>query len=131
APIAGAAEAIMALRGAGIRVALITSFAPPTRDAILRVLGWDSMVDIALSPADVGRGPDLIMEAAHRLYVSDLRSVIVVGDTVSDMLPGVRAGAGVIIGVLTGFGDRAGLRSAGATHVLASVDELPRLLALG
>lgn len=133
APIPGAADAITTLRAAGIRVALTTSIAAPTREAILRVLGWHSIVDIALSPGDAERPrpyPDLILEAAHRLYVSDLRSVVVVGDTVSDMLSGVRAGAGLVAGVLTGFGDRAGLRAAGASHVLGSIGELPRLLAV-
>jgi phosphonatase-like hydrolase len=134
APIAGAADAIMTLRRAGVRVALMTSIAPPTRDAVLGVLGWSSVMDVALSPADVGRGrpyPDMILEAARRLYVSDIRCVVVVGDTVSDVLSGVRAGAGLVAGVLTGFGDRAGLRSAGAAHVLGSVAELPSLLGVG
>ena len=55
--------------------------------------------------------------------------VAVVGDTSYDMLSGVRAGAGLVAGVLTGAHDAQALRSAGATHVLDSVAELPRLLA--
>jgi len=42
------------------------------------------------------------------------------------MLSGVRAGAGVVAGVLTGAHDEKALRaSSGATQVLGSVAELP------
>lgn len=44
------------------------------------------------------------------------------------MLSGVRAGAGVVAGVLTGAHDEDALRGAGATDVLASVADLPALL---
>jgi phosphoglycolate phosphatase-like HAD superfamily hydrolase len=44
------------------------------------------------------------------------------------MLSGVRAGAGLVAGVLTGAHDRDALQAAGATHVLASVTGLPSLL---
>ncbi len=51
------------------------------------------------------------------------------GDTGYDMLTGSRAGASVVAGVLTGAHDADRLRADGATHVLASVAELPALLA--
>jgi phosphoglycolate phosphatase len=50
----GAAETIAALREQGARVALTTGFSPRTRDAILAALGWEDLVELALSPADVG-----------------------------------------------------------------------------
>ena len=84
-----------------------------------------------LSPADVGRGrpfPDLVLVAAHRLGVDDVGQVAVVGDTPLDLIAGKRAGAGLLIGVLTGAGDRPALRAAGATQVIGSLGELPRLL---
>ena len=130
-PIPGAAETVAALRGAGVKVALTTGFARPTQDAILSTLGWRDLADIALTPSDVGRGrpyPDLVLGAAARLGVADLRTVAVVGDTPSDVLSGLRAGAGMSAGVLTGVTDRQTLLAAGATHVLGSVAELPVLL---
>ena len=76
------------LRAAGVRVCLSTGFAPSTRDALLRALGWEAEIDLALSPADVGRGrpaPDMILGAMQRLGVEDPRAVVVAGDTVSDL----------------------------------------------
>ena len=60
--------------------------------------------------------------------VDDVRRIVVAGDTSYDMLSGVRAGAGTVAGVLTGAHDGAALRAHGATHVLASVAELPALI---
>jgi phosphonatase-like hydrolase len=131
APVDGAAETIGRLRADGLKVALTTGFAPPTRDAILAALGWQDLADLALSPADAGRGrpfPDLVLAAVLRLGVTDVRRVAVAGDTPSDMLTGLRAGASVVAGVLTGAGTRETLESAGATHLLDSVVELPELL---
>ena len=53
-----------------MQVCLTTGFAPSTRDALLHALGWGDEVDLALSPADVGRGrpaPDMILGAMARL----------------------------------------------------------------
>jgi phosphoglycolate phosphatase len=59
----------------------------------------------------------------------DVRQMAVVGDTSYDMLSGVRAGAGLVAGVLTGAHDEDALRASGATQVLGSVAELPGALA--
>ena len=130
-PIPGAVEAIKAVRHAGVKVALTTGFARSTQEAIVSALGWWSEVDLVLSPADAGRGrphPDLVLVAARRLGVEDLDRVAVVGDTPLDLIAGQRAGAGLLVGVLTGAGDRQALQSAGASHVIGSIGELPSLL---
>lgn len=130
-PIPGATEAIKALRAAGVKVALTTGFARPTVEAIVDALGWRGVVDLALSPQDAGRGrpyPDLVLVAALRLGVDDVRQVAVAGDTPLDVIAGRRAGAGLVAGVLTGAADRPALVSAGATHVIGSIGELPLLL---
>ncbi len=70
--MAGALDVMRELRAAGVQVCLSTGFAPSTRDALLDALGWRSEIDLALSPADVGRGrpaPDLILGAMERLGV--------------------------------------------------------------
>ncbi|MGY0233498.1 phosphonatase-like hydrolase [Longispora urticae] len=131
APIAGAANTIAELREAGIKVALTTGFARTTADALLAALGWQDIADLTLTPAEAGRGrpyPDLVLTALLHLQVDDVRAVAVVGDTSSDVLTGLRAGASVVGGVLTGAHDADTLRTAGATHILNSVRELPDLL---
>jgi phosphoglycolate phosphatase len=130
-PIPGAAEAIGVLRTAGVRVALTTGFARSTQNAILDALGWRELADVTLCPSDVGRGrpyPDLVLGAARRLEVADLGAVAVAGDTPADVAAGLRAGAGLVAGVLTGAADRQTLTDAGVHVVLGSVAELPALL---
>jgi phosphoglycolate phosphatase len=132
-PLPGAAQTISALRAAGIRVCLATGFAPPTRDALLDALGWWPLIDLALSPADAGRGrpwPDLPLTALIRLSGGAVSELAVVGDTASDVESGLRAGAGLVAGVLTGSASRTELEQAGAPHVLDSVADLLPLLGL-
>jgi phosphonatase-like hydrolase len=132
-PIPGAIEAIETLRAAGVKVALMTGFARATQEAIIDAVGWRGLVDLTLSPAEAGRGrpyPDLVLVAALRLGVDDVRRVAVVGDTPLDVIAGCRAGAGLVAGVLTGACDRPTLLAAGATHVIGSVGQLPNLLGL-
>ena len=88
-------------------------------------------VKATLSPADAGRGrpfPDMILAAVLRLEIDDVRAVAIAGDTVSDLLSGTRAGAGVVAGVLTGAHDRATLETAPHTHILDSIADLPAVL---
>jgi phosphonatase-like hydrolase len=132
-PIPGAIEAIKTLRASGIKVALTTGFARATQEAIIDALGWWGQVDLVLSPADAGRGrpfPDFMLVSALKLGVEDVRRMLVVGDTPLDLIAGQRAGAGLLVGVLTGAGDRAALQAAGANEVIGSIGELPRLLGL-
>ncbi|MFH8891320.1 phosphonatase-like hydrolase [Streptomyces sp. NPDC017949] len=133
APIPGAREAVEKLRADGRAVVLTTGFARVTQDAILDALGWQDLADLTLCPADAGgRGrpyPDMVLTAFLRTgAVADVRDAVVVGDTAYDVLSGLRAGAGIVAGVLTGAHDRAKLTGNGATHVLGSVAELPGLL---
>ncbi len=131
APLAGAEETLAALRAGGVRLCLTTGFSPATRDRIIDALGWQSLVDLTLSPADAGRGrpwPDMILTAILRLHVDDVAEVAVVGDTASDLVAGTRSGASVVAGVLTGAHGRPELEAAPHTHLLNSVADLPGLL---
>ncbi|MGW7411387.1 HAD family hydrolase [Streptomyces sp. NPDC054863] len=132
--IPGAREVIEKLAADGRTVVLTTGFARVTQDAILAALGWQDLVGLTLCPADAGgRGrpyPDMVLAAFLRTgAVAGVANVAVVGDTSYDMLSGVRAGAGVVAGVLTGAHGRDALLAHGASHVLGSVVELPGLLA--
>jgi phosphoglycolate phosphatase len=134
----GAEELFAGCRTAGTRVCLSTGFSPLTRDAIVSALGWAPLVDLVLSPADAGRGrpwPDMPLTALLRLGGDSVSSLAVVGDTPADIESGLRAGAGLVAGVLSGDCQRGELEAVpaaaglpGAPVILDSVaDLLPHL----
>jgi phosphoglycolate phosphatase len=101
-------------------------------------LGWVDLVDLVLSPADAGRGrpwPDLPLTALLRLGGGSVGELAVAGDTPSDVESGLRAGAGVVAGVLTGASTREELAAVpavtglpGSPLILDSIaDLLPHL----
>ncbi|MEV6230421.1 phosphonatase-like hydrolase [Saccharopolyspora shandongensis] len=125
--IDGAAAAIRRLRDNDIKVALTTGFSETTQRQIIDALGWGGLTDLTLTPAQAGRGrpyPDMVLTALLRLGIDDVREVATVGDTAYDVRSGLRAGASIVAGVLTGAHDRAAFTEAGATHVLESVRDL-------
>ena len=127
AAMPGATEVFKTCRDAGIRVCLATGFSPTTRDAIISELGWGELIDLALSPADAGRGrpwPDLPLTALLSLHGEAVGELAVAGDTASDVESGLRAGAGIVAGVLTGAGSRADLEQAGAPLILDTIAAL-------
>jgi phosphoglycolate phosphatase len=133
AAVPGAEETITALRQAGVRVCLATGFSPATRDAIIDKLVWGGLIDLALSPADAGfwgfegRGrpwPDLPLIAMLKLRGGAVSELAVVGDTASDIESGLRAGAAIVAGVLTGASSRADLERAGAPLVLDTIGDI-------
>jgi phosphoglycolate phosphatase len=123
----GAEDTIMRLRDAGVRVCLATGFSPVTRDALIDRLGWGGLIDLALSPADAGRGrpwPDLPLTALLRLRGGSVSELAVAGDTSSDIESGLRAGAAIVAGVLTGASSRADLEQVGAPLILDTIADL-------
>jgi len=132
-PLPDAVRTLTTLRDAGIKVCLATGFSPATRDAVLDALGWHSLIDLALSPADAGRGrpwPDMPLTALIRLGGGAVSELAVAGDTPSDVESGLRAGAGLVAGVLSGSGSRDELTQAGAHHVIDGIGGLPSLLGI-
>jgi phosphoglycolate phosphatase len=133
AALPGAEATFAALRAAGIKICLATGFSPATRDALLDALGWRARVDLVLSPADAGRGrpwPDLPLTALLRLGGGAVSELAVAGDTASDVESGLRAGAGLVVGVLTGSASRDDLERASAPVILNTIADLPPLLGL-
>jgi len=132
AAMPGATNVFKTCRDAGIRVCLATGFSPATRDAIIAELGWGHLIDLALSPADAGRGrpwPDLPLTALLFLHGGAVSELAVAGDTASDVESGLRAGAAVVAGVLTGADSRARLQQAGAPFILDTIgDILPHVI---
>jgi phosphoglycolate phosphatase len=126
-PLPGATETFAALRAARIKVCLATGFSPTTRDALLDALGWRPLVDLVLSPSDAGRGrpwPDLPLTALLRLGGGAVGELAVAGDTPSDVESGLRAGAGLVAGVLTGSSTREELEQAKAPVILDTIADL-------
>lgn len=131
-PVPGAEEAINWCRDAGIKVCLTTGFARHTQNIVLESLGWMGLADLSLCPADAGHGrpyPDMILTAALALDMDDIRQTVVVGDTTADIQAGLRSGASMVTGVLSGAHSAPALSSVGATDILDTVAQLPDLVA--
>jgi phosphonatase-like hydrolase len=127
-PIPGVEDVIASLRSRGVK----TGFAKETQTAIIDALGWQDLADLVLCPGPGVRGrphPDMPLTALMRTETESVASMVVVGDTASDVTSGLRAGARASVGVLTGAHDTTQLSAAGATHILASVADLPTLVA--
>ena len=130
--VPGAEAAIRELRASGRKIAFTTGFSRVTADGILASLGWRDLADVVLTPVDAGRGrpaPDLNLMALIRTGAGSVASMVTVGDTAFDAMSGCAAGAGLVVGVLTGASNAESLLEAGADIVLASVADLPSVLA--
>jgi len=124
-PITDLPTLFVALRGAGIRIAVATSDDRDPTERTLAHLGVADLVD-AVACADDGRPvkpqPAAIHFICRTLGVLESRTAMI-GDSPADLAMGRAAGAGLVVGVLTGVGDRATL-AAGADLVVPSVADL-------
>ena len=130
-PLPGANEALAKLTAAGLNVCLLSSLSRPALSLIMERLDWRQRTDLVLCADDVARAfpcPDLILTALLRLGAGDVRDVAVVTASESGVLAARRAGAGLVIGVLSDAGGGSRLGRAGATHLLEDIAELPDLL---
>lgn len=137
APIPGVPEAFAALRAAGVKVALQTGYSAEITDSILAGLGWtvgpgpsatvDAVVTSDLVPAS-RPAPYLVFRCMEATEVTNVRRVLVAGDTPNDLEAGTNAGAGLVVGVATGSFTHDQLAASPHTHLLASAAELPVLL---
>jgi phosphoglycolate phosphatase len=131
-PVPGVRQVLDGLSAIGCRTAVVTALPRRILTLVLDNAGWRGSFDVTLSAEDVARGlpaPDLPLTAMLRVGTPDVREIGVVHGTGAGMESGRRAGAGLIAGVLTGPHAAARLRSAGATHVLRSIADLPAILA--
>ncbi|WP_208321941.1 HAD family hydrolase [Paramicrobacterium chengjingii] len=127
----GAEHTLHLLRDAEVSIAFITGLPRDTVNAIVAHLGWQESIDVALCAADAGRGipfPDLPLTALMRTGAQSVDSMVVVGDTVNHVRSGLAAGAGLVVGVLTGAHSAEQLHQAGADDVLGSIAMLPAML---
>ncbi|ROO88164.1 phosphonatase-like hydrolase [Actinocorallia herbida] len=134
-PLPGVEKAFAVLRAAGVKVALTTGFDRSITEALLGLLGWDSaVVDAVVCADDVAAGrpaPYMVFRAMELTRVHAASSVLTAGDTVLDLRAGTNAGAGFVVGVLTGSMNAAQLGGERHTHLLPGVADVPALLGLG
>lgn len=135
AEMPGATMVLKRLKEAGLRVALDTGVSRRIVDAVLDRLGWRGagLWDATVASDEVSRGrpdPDLVLEAMRRTGVKDVKSTAKVGDTPADLLQGMAAGCGWVVGVTTGSHSRAQLARHPHTHLISSLGEFPGLLGL-
>lgn len=131
-PVPGAGEVLNELAGSGVRICVMSSISHRQLSVCLTALGWQDRVSLILGADDAPRGcpaPDLILQAMLSLGVDDVRDTLVVHSTDSGVQCGRRSGAGMVVAVLTGAHPAVRLQQAGATHVAASVADLPAILA--
>jgi phosphoglycolate phosphatase len=131
-PLPGANDALAKLAAAGAKLCLLSCLSRPAFSLILERLAWWQRADLVLCADDVARGfpwPDLILTAILRLGIGDVRDAAVVTASESGVLCASRAGARLVVGVLSGVHDGSRLRRAGATHLLEDLSNLPDLVA--
>lgn len=133
-PIPGAEDAIRQLRAAGIKVALTSGFDRGLIADIVKHCGWGELFDAVAYSDEVPAGrpaPYLIFQAMQKTRAEAVARVAAIGDTSLDLQAGTNAGAGWVIGVLSGAHDAETLGRTPHTHLLPSIAELPKLLGIG
>jgi phosphonatase-like hydrolase len=130
AAAADAEHVFTVLRRAGTRVALDTGFSRDILDIVLDQLGWRrrGIVDVTVASDEVNRGrphPDLIHRAMTLAGVDRVARVAKVGDTPSDLMEGLGAGCGLVVGVTCGTHSRDELQRPGVEIVDRLSEVLP------
>jgi phosphonatase-like hydrolase len=128
-PFAGVTEMFNRLRSAGVKVALQTGYAKPITDLILENAGWTigETVDAVVTSDSVAASrpaPYLIFRTMEATGVTNVRRVLVAGDTVNDLRAGTNAGAGFVVGLLSGAQNLETLGKVAHTHILDRVTDI-------
>jgi phosphoglycolate phosphatase-like HAD superfamily hydrolase len=124
-PIAHLPSLFGELRRRGLRVAVATSDDRRPTELTMAGLGVDALVDAYVCADDglpVKPAPDMVRDVCRRLSVEPARTAVV-GDSRADLTMGLAAGAGRVVGVLSGVSARADLEPL-ADVVLPTVAEL-------
>jgi phosphonatase-like hydrolase len=130
--IPGSERLFKTLRENGMKVALNTGFSRNILDAIIDSLEWRSLIDFSIASSEVNQGrpaADMInalVEKYRRETGSqpELGHVVVLGDTVADMIAAKNAGISNRIAILSGVHTEADLISAGANFVASDINEI-------
>ncbi len=119
--VEGAVSTVRSLAGK-YRLAAVTTRAPREANAFVEQAGLRTVLEVVTTRLDTWRlkpHPAPIIRTADLLGLPP-RNCLMVGDMDTDILAAKRAGAQAA-GVLSGFGDEAELRNAGADLIVGSV----------
>lgn len=132
------------LRAHNIKIALTTGFYRKVTNIILNKLGWldglnsayfnasrKGIIDLSIASDEVEKGrpqPDMILKAVKTLGISDIKNVINIGDTPSDLQSGKSAGVALSLGICNGTHSRTQLEGYQNDGLLADLSELKSYL---
>jgi phosphonatase-like hydrolase len=131
-PIAGAESAFQSLQKSGLILTTSTGFGREISDSIFHRLNWEKYFAARITSDDVQQGrpaPYMIFHAMEAARVINVAEVLVIGDTPLDLQAGTNAGVRGVVGVLSGASKREKLEPEPHTDIIASVAELPALIA--
>ncbi len=131
----GVSDTFRILKERGVKIAVDTGFDRQITDPLLARLGWkrDKLIDASVTSDEVEHGrpfPDLIFKAMYLTGVTDVKKVVKVGDTPSDLHEGTNAGCKFVIGITSGAFSRTQLEVEPHTHLIDQVSEVLNLLEL-
>jgi phosphonatase-like hydrolase len=144
-PTEGCLELFEWLRSNQIQIGLNTGFYREVTNIILQRLGWlkglnndyvgtaDSLIQVSVTPSEIynneGRpAPYMIQKAMYKLGIKDPQTVIVVGDTPSDLEAGINAHCLRSLGVTNGTHTREQLESYPNHGLLSAIGELKSVI---
>lgn len=142
-PTEGCLELFSWLRDEGIQIALNTGFYRKVTDIILERLGWnqglnknyvgtsESIIQASVTPSEIynheGRpAPYMIQKAMYQLGIKAPQSVVVIGDTPSDLEAGINANCRWSLGVTNGTHTREQLKLSPNHGLMDSLLELKK-----
>lgn len=126
----GVEDMLTALRGAGYTIGLATSKPLQYTTIIMESLGLDKYFDYvggATGDATAEMKTDVINMVLSKLNVTDLDSVLMIGDRLYD-IEGAKQSGVDSMGILWGYGDRAEHESCGADFILSTPSEVVNFL---
>lgn len=128
-----AVRTMLALKNAGVKVALDSEFNRAIVDSIIDNLGWDiqQVIDFTVAGDEVKNGrphPDLIFKAMEKAGVATASEVAKIGDTQSDLNEGTAAACKYVIGVTNGIQPRTVLEKATYTHLVDNIYDVVNIV---
>jgi phosphoglycolate phosphatase len=131
----GVEATIAELRRRRVRVALVCEPDRAVTDPLLATLGWTvaaapgaiGVVDAVVCADEIMAPPPAPYAVHHAMELTgtlDVRQVLVAGDSLAMLEAGRAAGAGWVVGVLTGAARRPELEAGPHDAVLSSVNDL-------
>jgi phosphonatase-like hydrolase len=128
-PVEDAEFVFKALHDAGIKIGLDTGFSKDIAETIVKRLGWleNGLIDTLVASDEVPAGrpePFMIHKIMEMNGIKDVKNVVKVGDTISDLLEGKNTGCKYTIGITTGAYKKEELEPYYHTHLVSHLTEI-------